>query len=899
MKIPSSTYRIQFNKEFTFNDLNNIIEYLDKLGVATIYASPIFKATSGSMHGYDVTDPWSINPEIGSLDELKKISKTLSARKIQWLQDIVPNHMAYDLSNDRLKDVLERGKYSEYYHYFDVEWNHPDPELKEKIMVPLLGKELNECLRDHEIQIGISEEGFTINYFDYKFPISVTSWHLLFSSDQKSMTHISKLIKDAKSHASSGVNLSEWKQYKSKCIGRILGTENEIEILRSTVSSINKEPGKIKHLLQEQFYTLTFWKHTEKKINYRRFFTVNTLICLRMEDKLVFDEYHRFIRSLYDSKIIHGLRIDHIDGLNDPSDYIRNLRELFGNSCYIIAEKILEAMEDVPESWPLEGTSGYEFLYYVNQLFTNKGGARKLEKFYRSLIPEMPPYNELVFENKKLILENYMAGEWDNLVRLFYESDLSNGFEQDRIRQAIALVMLSMPVYRIYPDKLPLKGNNLSVMNEAFSSAAKRGEAYISELTYLKDLFTGTPADDDQHRKILKFMKRLMQFTGPLTAKGVEDTTFYVYNPLISHDEVGDTPSTLGITIQDFHNKMLQRQKRNPLSLNTTATHDTKRGEDARLRLNVLSELPGHWQERVTEWMKVNKDYHTTVNGKPAPDLNDEYFIYQTITGGFPEDGIVTEEFIQRLSDYLTKATREAKVNSSWETPNEPYESACANFIRNILSPGSQFLQSFAPFFQKVSNVASIYALSQVLIKITTPGIPDIYRGCELWDLSFVDPDNRRILDYDTRMNYLDKIILKEKEGPEIFFTWLKANRDKGIEKLFVTWKALNFRRNKSELFVQGDYIPLTIATEGINSMAYARRHKNQWAIIVVPLDVAGNQHDAILVLPKSSPVRWINVLTNEPVTTTNGTLELKNLFSLFPVALCTAEDAMFHQDKK
>jgi (1->4)-alpha-D-glucan 1-alpha-D-glucosylmutase len=365
-----------------------------------------------------------------------------------------------------------------------------------------------------------------------------------------------------------------------------------------------------------------------------------------MENSDVFDEYHRLIKQLYDEGLIHGVRIDHIDGLQDPSGYVKRLRTLLGPACYIIAEKILEAKESMPEDWPIEGTSGYEFLSHVSQLMTDREGARKLVDFYHELVPHLPPYQKLVLENKRRILEHHMHGEWENLVNEFTRLKLANGYTHDAIKNALGAVMVSLPVYRIYPNRLPLEGAEKKVMDEAFQKAAEQSQPEAEQVRYLEQLMVN--GEEQETTAIIKFEKRLMQYTGPLTAKGVEDTTFYVYNPLISHDEVGDAPSTLGISINAFHSRMLRRLKENPLSLNATATHDTKRGEDARLRLNVISEIPDTWIRYVREWMALNKPLRND-GEDPAPSVNDEYFVYQSLIGGMLYDSQITDEFVERV----------------------------------------------------------------------------------------------------------------------------------------------------------------------------------------------------------------------------------------------------------
>jgi (1->4)-alpha-D-glucan 1-alpha-D-glucosylmutase len=616
-----------------------------------------------------------------------------------------------------------------------------------------------------------------------------------------------------------------------------------------------------------------------------------------MENDEVFREYHQFLYEMFTEGLIHGLRIDHIDGLKDPSRYIHNLRRLFGDSCYIIAEKILEAKETIPPSWPLQGTSGYEFLAFANRLLTNRKGARKLVEFYRTLVPELPGYKKLVEENKRMMLENYMGGEWDNLVNHFFELQLQEDTaETNRVKDALGLFMISLPVYRIYPDKLPLEGNDLKVVENAFTKAKQLATSCQPELDYLYNLFVVPPGDKASNA--LAFLQRLMQFTGPLTAKGVEDTTFYIYNPLISHDEVGDSPAKLGISVDEFHTRMLERQQIAPLSLNATATHDTKRGEDVRVRLNVLSEITDEWEAIVTQWLEMNSRFRRDINGKTAPSVNDEYFIYQSVIGGFPEDLIVTDVWIKRVQEYMVKVVREAKVNSNWESPDEGYENACTDFIAEIANDHEQFIPTAIDLLQKIVSRANTHALSQVLIKITAPGIPDTYQGCELWDLSYVDPDNRRPVDFGMRRNHLDQIIEYEQTGYHKLLSFVASKRDTGLEKLYVTWKSLNFRKNHSQLFSEGVYIPLQVMGNDGSAVAYARRLKNRWILIAMPLSLAAemaqendnhNNKDSYIELPGDAPSFWQNIFTGG--VEEGRQIPLKSLWRDFPVAFLEGKE--------
>lgn len=885
MHIPQSTYRVQLHKGFTFKDLSQIIDYLSELGISTIYAAPIFKATPGSVHGYDVTDPHHINPEIGTLEDLRSLRKKLKAKGMSWIQDIVPNHMAFHKDNVRLWDVLERGPHSPYYTYFDILWDHHVEGWKNKLQVPFLGKAPDDAIADQEINLAFGEDGFQIQYFDTRYPLSLSAYNFLKDQFPEGVF----CCNDLQQMGERAVDLGDWQRDKESYVAALLHDSTKYDQVKGFVAIINSDPRKLKELLHNQFYILDYWKNSEWRMNYRRFFTVNELICLRMEDEKVFEEYHQFILQLFKEGLIQGLRVDHIDGLKDPGQYITRLRKTFGQECYIIAEKILEEKEEMPLQWPLEGTSGYEYLAYTNQLMTNRKGAATLVDFYKQLVPSLLPYPTLVVRNKTMILSHYMAGEWDNLVELFASYGFMSSFSFENMKQALGAIMIALPVYRIYPQRLPLPEHEQALMVKTFQKAVMISPAVSSEIEYVKSLFLGDYNDAD---KVLEFLQRLMQFTGPLTAKGVEDTTFYMYNALISHDEVGDAPGTLGISIKNFHRRMESRAKRSPLSLNASATHDTKRGEDARQRLNALCEYPEEWMTLVDGWFQANTPHHVILsNGKKAPSKNDEYYIYQSVIGGFPEDLVVTEEWINRLLEYQTKAVREAKVYSDWAQPDEEYESGCHQFIRAILEPHSSFLVSLTPFLRKIIALATVQACGQVLLKATTPGIPDIYQGCELFDLSFVDPDNRRPVNFLQRRDYLDMLQMKEAEGDGVLLSFLDDHAGHGVGKLFTLWKVLQFRRSKPELFRAGSYIPLEVHSEQLIVIAFARVWLDQWSITIIPLSIKRDEDKHLLdadpgarvLLPPDAPTQWKNVFTNEKLS---GEIRLAECLARFPIAL-------------
>ncbi len=889
MYFPSSTYRIQLNSSYTFSDLKKIISYLHRLGISTVYGAPITTATKGSTHGYDVSNPDILNPEIGTVAQLEQMAVQLQEYGMGWLQDIVPNHMAFVMDNERLADVLERGPQSAYYNYFDINWNHPDPVYNGRLMVPFIGKDLDEAIDSNEVKLVYGDAGFHIAYVNAQYPVAADTYTIIFSSLQDEK--LAALNEDL--YAQLSADITAWNSYKKEWLQKLKPFESSV---RESVEQINNNKSLLRQLLSRQYYILTWYKVTEQEINFRRFFTVNQLMCLRMEEEFVFGDYHRFIYNLYKKGLVQGVRIDHIDGLYHPQQYVQRLRSLFGGDCYIIAEKILEYNEDMARDWDLQGTSGYEFLSFTNQLLTSKEGGEKVLSFYKELVPATKNYEELVFDKKHHFLYDQMGGELQNLLQMVADLKIfeEEKYNKEDLQKALGVLMACFPVYRIYPDGYPINEIAVPIVQQAFQKAAAHlGEDAKQELDLLESVFFADGAGPGDGNKLL-FLMRLMQFTGPLAAKGVEDTTFYVYNPLISHNEVGDSPFQLGVDTAAFHDKMVSRKQNNPYSLNATSTHDTKRGEDARMRINVLAEMTGEWTQAVNNWRMANTPYIKMIDNKPAPSTNDEYFIYQSLLGAFPEDLQVTDAFIERSHAFIQKALREAKVATTYDAPNTGYEDACKDFISAILSSNHTFLQSFIPFLQSVIEYAIVYSLEQVLVKITAPGIPDIYQGCELWDLSYVDPDNRRPVDYECRISALDSIIQKESESTEALLSFIQKHKQEGREKLFVTYKALNYRNAHNDLFLEGGYLPVS---GNDNVVAYARKRDDQWALIVFPVNIKAITDSAgtllgekawsnsTLQLPADAPAQWKNVFTNE-IVATDKSLLLKEVFAKFPVAL-------------
>lgn len=868
---PLSTYRLQFNEQFTFAQLEEILDYLEQLGISTIYASPIFSAVPGSMHGYDGVDPHRINPAIGTLEDLRRISASLKKRGMSWIQDIVPNHMALHPDNTWLMDVLERGPASPYYNFFDIDWQHHDPQLNGRLMIPFLGETLEEAIKSKQVCLVAGENGISVEAAGLRFPLSVPGYAFLLNKSKEHPPEIVDLLGKVGREAQQSPDLESWRQNKQA----LFADKKTRQTLSSILEPVNEAPDFLAVLLEEQYYILTHWKETDKRLNYRRFFTINGLITLRMEDQQVFDVWHRFVHQLYEEGIIQGLRIDHIDGLMDPGEYVGRLRKLFGDKCYIIAEKILAEGEELPQNWGLDGTTGYEFLAHVNHLLTRHLGKETIDRFYRTQFPALAKYERVVREKKVAILQTQLAADWENLVRLLFQYGLApENAHRQKVKEALGLIMASMPVYRLYPQNWPLSAPEQEVLEFAVARAKQFAPALSEEF----ELFCSWwKAAAEKPEMALKFLKRLMQFTGPLTAKGVEDTVFYVYNALLSHNDVGDSPSGVKCSPAQFHAWCLQRQLAFPGSLNTTTTHDTKRGEDGRMRLNTLTMLPDLWIQQVQLWHAMNSSLKTD----HAPSENDEYLIYQSVISGWPGQDKLNGDFINRLSDYVIKALRESKEHTDWVTPNEEYEQHCLNFVKGLFAPDHEFISSVICFMEKVQQRAPQLSVAQLLIKLTAPGVPDIYQGCELWDFSFVDPDNRRPVDYKERMDILSTVKKVEEDGIALK-ELLNEKREEAWEKLYVCYKTLAFRKQHADLFREGDYVALSKDEDTV--MAYARQQNEKICIVIVSLPVLG-QHDHLELPGGIVTTRWRNIFTGAIISSENGKLPLTELES-FPVAL-------------
>jgi (1->4)-alpha-D-glucan 1-alpha-D-glucosylmutase len=780
LKIPAATYRLQFNQQFRFEDARVLVPYLNQLGISDLYSSPIFRARPGSSHGYDVTDPTCLNPELGTETNFEELVKELKSHEMGLLLDIVSNHMAASPDNSWWMDVLENGVCSPYAAYFDIDWN------------------------------------------------------------------------------ASGERLS-----------------------------------------------------------YRRFFDINELVGVRVEIPQVFEAAHSLILRLVHEGKVSGLRIDHIDGLYDPLAYLQRLQaniaaEVKENHTdfYIIVEKILSSGEDLPEEWPVFGTTGYDFLNSVNTLFIDEKGVQSLDESYSRFTGSPAVFGDIVYRNKKQVIEELFPGEahalGHHLACLAQQHQHTANLPQGELTRALIEITACLPVYRTYIRTLEVSARDRLYLEKAFQEALKRNPnteaftiSFLKRVLYLDFL---PNFNTEQKEAWLNFVLRWQQLTGAIMAKGFEDTALYNYNRMVSLNEVGSDPGLAGASVEDFHHCNQLRRWCWPHTLNATSTHDTKRSEDVRARINVLSEIPDEWQQHLMKWNQVNEPKKQKVNGLPVPEPNMEILLYQTIIGAWPLSEEDVSDFGERIKAYAIKAARESKNFTSWQSPDTEYEDALIVFLGDILDDSDQneFLADLLQFEKRLAYYGALNSLGQVLLKVTSPGVPDFYQGTELWDFSLVDPDNRRLVDFKRRVKLLDGLMKEEAQGQQSLVEQLLKSWQDGRIKLYVTFKALNVRRLQKDLFQNGDYIPLRIVGKRQEHVcAFGRRLGDAWALTIVPrllteLVPAGTPpvgrqvwgNDCLL-LPEGAPERWLNIFSGENlrVSGTARELHLCDILYTFPVA--------------
>jgi (1->4)-alpha-D-glucan 1-alpha-D-glucosylmutase len=929
MKIPTATYRLQFNHNFGFNNARAIAAYLAGLGISDIYASPILKARKGSLHGYDSVAPDILNPELGSMEDFELLVAEVKKNNLGWLQDIVPNHMACDSQNVMLMDILESGKNSVYYHYFDIEWDHAYESIKGRLLIPFLGDYYSHALENGEIHLKYDTDGFSLNYYSSRFPLHIETYSNVLTykinrlqkklgnenPDYIKLLGLLYVLKTLSSKDELETRFGQVKFVKSILWEVYSGNEEIKKFIDKNIDTFNGEPGNPKSfdmldkLHSEQIYRLSYWKVANEEINYRRFFCVNELISLKIEEKDVFAHIHSLIFDLIEKGYITALRIDHIDGLNNPTAYLNNLREKQVDK-YIIVEKITELNESIPAEWPVQGTTGYDYLNYLNGLFCNHDNEGQFNLIYKRFSGFNTEFCELIYKNKKIMIDNHMTGDIDNLSHLLKKISSKYRYGSDitlhGIKSALVEMMAFFPVYRSYITPENFETADYTYIKESVKKALERNPALVHELKFIEHFLTYAPTDhfiDLEIEDRIQFIMRFQQFTGPLMAKGFEDTSLYIYNRLISLNEVGSKPDKFGITPDEFHSFNLIRAKQWPYTMNATSTHDTKRGEDIRARLNVLSEIPAVWQKKIKSWTRLNENKKKIIDKKTVPDCNDEYLLYQTIIGAFPYFENEYIDFKTRVKDYMIKAVREAKVYTQWIKPDTAYENACLEFIDAILTDfeNSEFMSDLLLFQKKVAFYGVFNSLSQVLIKMTSPGVCDFYQGSELWDLSMVDPDNRRYVDFEKRKVYLEELKNKEKLDILRLLNELSQNKEDGKIKMYLVYRILTLRKDLPELFLNGEYIPLEVKGKFKNNIiSFARKLKKKITITIVPRFLTGllNEgesltgdiwHDTSVYLPAGFPEDWTDMITCQGLKSKKN-IRINAALKYFPVSLLVSD---------
>jgi (1->4)-alpha-D-glucan 1-alpha-D-glucosylmutase len=958
--VPCSTYRLQLNLSCTFVQASSIVPYLRDLGITDCYTSPFLMAHPGSQHGYDVTDHTRFNPEIGSEEEFAGFAEKLNKHGMGLVIDVVPNHMCITHpSNLWWWDVLENGPSSDYSRYFDIDWNPPKPELANKVLLPFLPDQFGLVLESQLVRVVHDAGIFWLDSQGTHFPLAAHSWIPLLhsvlvrvkeqlASDDGYVLELESIL-TALSYLppreeTDAAKIRERRREKEIIRRRLLALLEASEVtkaaLQEVLARINGSKGdphsfdQLERLLDGQAYRLSFWRVASDEINYRRFFDINDLAAIRVENPEVFATVHRIPFALVQKGLISGIRIDHPDGLFDPLKYFQDLQAQAplpgedpasgsGNSArrrlYLAAEKILVGNEELRPSWAIEGTTGYGFLNLLNGLFVDGVKKRVFQRLYRKFTGWSQGYSDLIYESKRLVMQVSMSSELNvlsrRLDRISEQHRRSRDFTLESLRDALREVIACFPVYRTYvrmdtqhPDEQDERYIRSAIRNAKRRNPATSASVFdfIQDLLLLKDPDSIGEADRAERRL---FVMRFQQLTGPVMAKGLEDTAFYRYCPLLSLNEVGGSPDTFGISLGTFHGRNAARRTSWRNAMLASSTHDTKRSEDVRARINVLSEIPAEWYRAIRVWQRLNQGKKLVVAGEAVPSANEEYFLYQTLLGSWPLKPVNSEghaEFVKRIHTYMEKALREAKVHTSWINPDTEYETAFHSFLDSILdrSSGKAFLEAFAPLQERVARAGIFNSLAQTLLKVASPGLPDFYQGTEIWNLSLADPDNRRPVNYGELQALLAALRQAESGNPAALVDRLAGDPADGSLKMYVTRCALRFRREHRTLLSKGSYLPLRASgARHKHVVAFARSVKGNKAIVLAgrffaQLGAPGRLPigeeiwgDTEIVLRKVLPAGpYRDVLTGQTVSPIrrNGhvSLPLAAAFSHLPIAL-------------
>jgi (1->4)-alpha-D-glucan 1-alpha-D-glucosylmutase len=939
-RIPSSTYRLQFNRQFTFTDALEIVPYLDALGISDCYASPYFQARAESLHGYDITDHNKLNAAIGSREDYDAWIADLHAHGMGQIVDFVPNHMGVgEPLNQWWMDVLENGPSSLYAPYFDIQWKPLKSDLQDKVLLPILGDQYGRVLERGELQVRFEAGAFYLRYYDHEFPIAPGTYrHILeialeklapFKSEdfyaefQSIITALEYLPRRTETDPERIAERAREKEIVKRRLERRCQEAPQVQAaVLQAVEQINGVPGEprsfdaLDSLLNDQSYRLAFWRVAAEEINYRRFFDVNDLAAIRMELPEVFDATHGLLLELIAKGAVTGVRIDHPDGLYLPKEYFEKLQRRSaaalgiplsndGLAIYLAVEKILSGNETLAKDWPVHGTTGYEFGKQIAGVLVDPSSEQAITKTFQRFIGHSMHFGHLVYAKKRLVMRLSLANDvnvlGDMLDRLSEQNRWFRDFTLDALARAVRETIACFPVYRTYvtPGQ-PVSEEDRAVVERAVTTAKRRNPALEeSVFNFLRDILLfrfPENLDEEARAAHVHFVLKFQQSTGPIMAKGLEDTTFYIYNRLAALNEVGGEPQHFGYSVADFHQRNEEHQRDWPATMLATSTHDTKRSEDVRARMAAISEVPQLWRSGLQRWRVINRRWKRELDEVSAPDGNEEYLFYQTLLGTWPIDAAgraeetVSPEYIERIKAYMAKALKEAKINTSWIQPNEQWDSAMNEFVAGVLgpSPKNKFIPNFLPLAEEIARLGAINSLSQVLLKLTAPGVPDIYQGNEIWDFSLVDPDNRRPVDYRRRRELLDS--LAATSPAELLKHW-----PDGRIKLFLTQRLLRFRRDQAALFREGNYSPLSVrGTFADCCVAFAREHKGKWIVVLAPRlssrvgfpPIGDKWKDTVVELPESlSRQNCVELFTGR-APGRDAALKISDAMSVLPFAV-------------
>lgn len=944
-RTPVSSYRLQLGPHLSLFDAAQLLSYLEALGATECYVSPILSARPGSQHGYDVCDHAHINPELGGEAGLAAFAAAARERNIGILLDFVPNHMsAHPRANRWWRSVLENGPSSPYAGHFDIDWEPVKDELRDKILLPVLGNQYGVTLDSGALQIELAESEFRLRYGDLDLPLNPRRLRMLLehriadlrrdiAADDPDLTEFLSVLfhlEHLPPYTATAAGLvAERQREKDVALGRLAALLQRAPRIRAHVEEnvllFNGMPGDpasfdlLHALLEQQPYRLASWRTAMHEINYRRFFDINDLAGIRMEDPVVFDAAHAKLASLIRDGSISGVRLDHVDGLFDPDRYLRQLAALGDGAAplWTVVEKILSAEEHLNSEWLVHGTTGYDFLNSVNGLFVDAARAATFDAVYAEFVGERQPFAEVEYESKKVIISSSMASELNVLAhelnRISESHRRFRDFTLESLQEALREVVACCPVYRSYFRGLPPTAFDNGSVDRAIASALRRNPALEATIfQFVRQMLLPVreaDVDEVEYARRMRFAMKFQQYTAPVHAKGVEDTAFYRSSALVSLNEVGGDPTRFGRSVSEFHADNQVRQSQWPLSLLATATHDTKRGEDARARINVLSEMPRDWRAAIGRWSRITASVRRSVQEHTAPTRNEEYLFYQALLGAW-QAGVRRKpdrDFVERICTFMLKAIREAKLHTSWINPAVEHESAVLDFVRQVLAGTvtARFVRSFAPFAASIAFFGMLNSLAQLVLKLTAPGVPDFYGGSELWDLALVDPDNRRPVDFAQRRQMLAEVTslatrASGEETAEPVAELLRHWTD-GRIKMYVTHAGLALRRRRPALFVDGAYVPVSGAGErGGHVVAFARLLGNEAALVVVPrlvLGLTGNTEvipargdvwrSTTLAVPDEIPGGvYRNVLTGEVLALRGEPVLVGEILTTLPVGI-------------